>query len=287
VIPPAFDYARPSSVDEAIQLLSTHGDEAKVLAGGQSLIPLLRLRLAQPSLLVDVERVPGLEGIRVDGDQVVIGAMTRHRDVERSPILADEVPLLAAATARVGDPQVRNRGTLGGALAHGDAASDLPAAVLALGGSLVAVGPAGRREIPVDEFYLGFLEMALAPDELLVEVRLPRRAPGAGWSFQKFARRAQDWAVVGCAVAHRSDGTVGIGMVNMGATPTRSRAAEAALRSGAPVDEAAALAADGMDPPEDVHASAEYRRHLARVLVGRALREANGSGGPADAGPPD
>lgn len=272
MIPPSFDYARPATIDEALALLAEHGDEAKVLAGGHSLIPLLKLRLAQPAVLIDVERIDGLAGIRLDGDEVVIGAMTRHREVEHSELVRAELPLLAAATGRVGDPQVRNRGTLGGALAHGDAASDLPAVALALGATLVVQGRDGRRDVPADDFFTGFLETAVMPEELLVEVRFPRR-PG-GWSFQKFQRRAQDWAVVGCAVGPRPDGSTGIGLVNMGSTPARASAAEDALRAGATVEEAAALADDGAEPPSDIHGSSEYRRHLARVLVARALAEA-------------
>jgi carbon-monoxide dehydrogenase medium subunit len=271
MIPPRFDYTRAGSAEEAIAALTEHGEDAKLLAGGHSLIPLLKLRLAQPSVLVDIERVADLSYIRREGEEVAIGALTRHRDVERSELLATEVPLLAAAAGHVGDPQVRNRGTIGGSLAHGDGASDLPAVVLALGGTLVAQGPNGRREIAAADFFEGFLETALAPDELLVEVRVPR-APG-GWSFQKFNRRAQDWAIVGVALA-TVEGSVGIGLVNMASVPVRATATEEALASGASAADAAALAAEGTEPPADIHGSPEYRSHLARVLVGRALAEA-------------
>ena len=271
MIPPRFDYTRATSAEEAIAALTEHGDDAKLLAGGHSLIPLLKLRLAQPSVLIDLGRVEDLSYIREDGDAVAIGALTRHRDVERSEALTTHVPLLAAAAHHVGDPQVRNRGTIGGSLAHGDGASDLPAVVLALGGTLVAQGPNGRREIAADDFFEGFLETALAPDELLVEIRVPKTT--GGWSFQKFNRRAQDWAIVGCAVA-TVNGATGVALVNMASVPLRATATEAALSGGASAEDAAALAADGAEPPADIHGSSEYRSHLARVLVGRALAEA-------------
>jgi carbon-monoxide dehydrogenase medium subunit len=255
-----------------VAALTEHGEDAKLLAGGHSLIPLLKLRLAQPSVLIDIERIRDLSYIRDAGDHVAIGALTRHRDVERSEVLAGTNPLLAHAAGHVGDPQVRNRGTIGGSWAHGDGASDLPAVVLALGGTLVAQGPGGTREIPSSEFFQGFLETALAPDELLVEIRVPRSG-GAGWSFQKFNRRAQAWAIVGCAVT-RSDGGTGVALVNMASVPVRATAVEAALDSGASASDAAELAAEGTEPPSDIHASGEYRSHLARVLVRRALQQA-------------
>ena len=272
MIPPAFDYLRVDSAPAAVAALTEHGDDAKLLAGGHSLIPLLKLRLAQPSVLVDVGRLTELSYVRDQGDHIAIGALTRHRDVERSPLLARANPLLAHAAGHVGDPQVRNRGTIGGSLAHGDGASDLPAVVLALGGTLVAQGPDGTREIPASEFFHGFLETALAPDELLTEVRVPPIS-GGGWSFQKFNRRAQDWAIVGCAVVR--NGSTGVALVNMGSVPLQAAAVEAALAAGASNAEAAELAADDTDPPSDIHGSAEYRSHLARVLVRRALDEAD------------
>ncbi len=270
MIPPQFDYTRAGSAEEAIAALTQHGDEAKLLAGGHSLIPLLKLRLAQPSVLIDIGRVKDLSYVRTEGDEVAIGALTRHRDLERSDLLAGEVPLLAEAARHVGDPQVRNRGTIGGSLSHGDGASDLPAVVLALGGTLVAQGPGGRREIAAGDFFEGFLETALAPDELLVEVRVPK-APG-GWSSQKFNRRAQDWAIVGVAAATVGD-SVGVGLVNMASVPVRATAVEDALASGSSAEDAAALAAEGTEAPSDIHGSSEYRQHLARVLVARALGE--------------
>jgi aerobic carbon-monoxide dehydrogenase medium subunit len=272
VIPAAFDYQRASSADEALSLLGEHGDEAKLLAGGHSLLPLMKLRLATPAMLIDVGRVSELSYIRDAGDHVAIGALTRHRDVETSELLAAELPLLARAASSVGDPQVRHRGTLGGTLAHGDPASDLPAVVLALGGTLVARGPGGEREIAATEFFQGFLETALQPDELLTEIRLPK-AGGRGWSFQKFNRRAQDWAIVGVA-AVRTDGGANVALVNMGSVPVRATAVESALQGGAATADAAMAAAEGLDPPGDLNASPEYRRHLAQVLVRRALEEA-------------
>ena len=271
MIPPQFDYTRVTSAEEAVAALVEHGDEAKLLAGGHSLIPLLKLRLAQPSVLIDIGPVTDLSYVRDEGEQISIGGLTRHRDLERSELLAREIPLLAECARHVGDPQVRNRGTIGGSLSHGDGASDLPAVVLALGGTIVAQGPGGRREVAATEFFRGFLETALADDEILVEVRLPK-APG-GWSFQKFNRRAQDWAIVGVAL-----GTVAgerrVGLVNMASVPVRATATEEALAAGASAADAAALAAEGTEPPADIHGSSEYRSHLARVLVGRALTEA-------------
>lgn len=272
MIPAAFDYLRVDSVEEALAALAEHGDEAKLLAGGHSLLPLMKLRLASPAVLVDIGRLRELSYVRDGGDHLAIGALTRHRDVERSELIRDQVPILAHATSHVGDPQVRNRGTIGGSIAHGDAASDLPAVLLALGGTLVVRGPGGERTVAADDFFEGFFQTALADDEMLTEIRVPK-APGTGWSFQKFNRRAQDWAIVGCAVVRRNGGA-GIGLVNMSTKPLRASEAEAALAGGASAAEAAALADAGTDPPSDLHGSEEYRRHLARVLVGRALAEA-------------
>jgi carbon-monoxide dehydrogenase medium subunit len=271
MIPAAFDYVRATSADEAVSLLSSHGEDAKLLAGGHSLIPLMKLRLASPSVLVDVGRLTDLSYVRDSGDQVAIGALTRHRDVETSDLLKSQVPILAHVAGLVGDPQVRHRGTIGGSLAHGDPASDLPAVVLALGSTLVARGPSGEREIPAGEFFTGFLETALAPDELLTEIRVPKVA-GAGWSYQKFNRRALDWAIVGVAAVR--NGTTGVALVNMGSTPLRAGAVEQALSQGASAADAAQAAAEGTEPPTDLNASPEYRRHLAQVLVRRALEEA-------------
>jgi aerobic carbon-monoxide dehydrogenase medium subunit len=265
MIPAPFEYIRASSIEEAVTLLGEYGDEAKLLAGGHSLLPMMKLRLAFPSVLVDLAGVPDASYTRVDGDEVAIGALTRHCDLVSSAVLQSEAPLLASVAAYVGDPQIRHRGTIGGSLAHADPAADLPAAVLASGATLVAQGPAGRRSIAAEDFFVGYFETALQPDEVLVEVRLPRTG-ATGWHYEKFTRRANDWAIVAVAtVAGR------VALANMSSTPVRASAAEAALAGGAAADAAAALAAEGTSPIEDMHADQEYRRHLARVLTRRAL----------------
>ncbi|MEE2768585.1 MAG: xanthine dehydrogenase family protein subunit M [Actinomycetota bacterium] len=272
MIPAAFDYELATSADHAVELLVEHGDDAKVLAGGHSLIPLMKYRLAAPAVVVDVGRLVDLSYVREDGEHLAIGALTRHRDVETHELVAANAGLLAEATRHVGDPQVRHRGTIGGALAHGDPASDIPAALLALRGTLVIQGPSGTREVDIDDFFTGFLETALGPDELLTEVRIPR-VPNAAWSFQKFNRRAQDWAIVGAAVLV-GDGSCGVGLVNMDSRPVRAGAVEAAVAAGSGAVDAAESAADGLEPPADLNASSEYRCHLARVLTRRGLEEA-------------
>ena len=273
MIPAAFDYVRAGSAEEAISLIGQHGEDAKFLAGGHSLLPLMKLRLASPSVLVDIGRVSDLSYIRDAGDHIAIGALTRHMDVETSAVLKEHVPLLAHAAGYVGDPQVRHRGTLGGTIAHADPASDLPATTLALGATYVVQGPNGTREIAAADFYRGFLESALEPDEMLTEVRVPKMG-GAGWSFQKFNRRAQDWAIVGVA-AWRSNGSSGVALVNMGSTPILASSVSSALAGGASVADAAQLAAQDAEPQADLNASTEYRTHLAKVLVRRALEEAS------------
>jgi carbon-monoxide dehydrogenase medium subunit len=275
MIPAAFDYVRAGSANEAISLVGEHGDDAKFLAGGHSLLPLMKLRLAQPSVLIDIGRLTDLSYIREDGDQVAIGALTRHRDIETSDVLAQHVPLLAHAAHHVGDPQVRHRGTIGGSIAHADPASDLPATTLALGATYVAQGPNGRREIPAGEFYEAFLTNTLADDEMLIEVRVPKM-DGAGWSFQKFNRRAQDWAIVGVAAWRRGQES-GVGLVNMGATPILASSVSQALAGGASAADAAEQATAEADPQADLNASVEYRTHLAKVLTRRALEEAGAS----------
>ena len=269
MIPAAFDYQVADSAEHAVSLLAEHGDEAKLLAGGHSLIPMMRYRLATPEVLVDVGRLDDLRYIRRDNGTVAIGALTRHSELEHSDVLAESCPMLASVAALVGDPAVRHRGTLGGTIAHADPASDLPAAVLALGGIIVARGPGGIREIAAAEFFTGYFESVLADDEMITEVRVP--ASTGGWDYQKFNRRAQDWAIVGVAVA---DGGSGVSLVNMGATPLRASAVESALAGGASAADAAAHAAEGLEPPEDLNADAEYRSHLARVLTERALKAA-------------
>jgi carbon-monoxide dehydrogenase medium subunit len=279
VIPLAFDYEVAESVDHAVELLGQHGDEAKLLAGGHSLLPIMKLRLAAPAVLVDLGRIDDLRYVRDEGDTLAIGAMTRHCDVERDPTLLEHCGLLPYTAHLVGDPSVRHRGTIGGSLSHGDAASDLPSAVLALDGELVVRGPNGERRVAARDFFEDYLETDLAPDEVLTEIRVPK-LNGAGWSYQKFNRRAQDWAVVGvAAVVERSNGTIGsarIGLTNMGSTPVRATAAESALSGSSPdaVAEATQSADEGTSPASDIAASSEYRRHLARVLSRRAVEEA-------------
>jgi len=269
MIPVAFDYERAESAEQAIALVGEHGDDAKLLAGGMSLIPLMKLRLATPMVLVDIGRVRDLSYVRDAGAHVAIGALTRHRDLETSDVLAQHCGVLRAVAAQVGDNQVRHRGTLGGSVAHGDPASDLPAALVALDATFVLRGPGGERTVAAGDFFRGFLETALAPDELLCEVRVPKPGP-SGFSYQKFNRRAQDWAIVG-AVATRLEGGTRVALVNMGPVPVRARAVEDALAGGASEADAATHAADGADAPHDLNASPEYREHLARVLVRRAL----------------
>jgi aerobic carbon-monoxide dehydrogenase medium subunit len=271
MIPAKFDYVRVDSADAAVAALVEHGDDAKILAGGHSLVPLLKLRLASPAMLIDVGRVKDLSYVRDAGDHIAIGALTRHREVETNALLATHVPLLGKVANVVGDNQVRHRGTIGGSIAHGDPASDLPTAAIALGATFVARGPKGDRLIAASDFFHGFLTTALAEDELLTEIRVPKTAGGA--NYQKFNRRAQDWAIVGVA-AWSNNGNVGVALTNMGSTPVRATAVEAALAGGATAAEAAAHAADNTEPPADLNASVEYRKHLARVLTRRALEAA-------------
>jgi carbon-monoxide dehydrogenase medium subunit len=270
VIPAPFDYVRATSVEHALELLAEHGDEAKLLAGGHSLLPMMKLRLATPAVLVDLAGARELSGARVEGDELVIGAMTRHVELESSEVVRAEAPLVARAASLVGDPQIRNRGTIGGSLAHADPAADLPAAVTATGGRIVLRGPTGSRSVPVDDFFTGFFETVARDDEIVVEVRVPRLA-GVGWAYEKFSRRANDWAIVAVAAV---DGRVALG--NMAPTAVRARATEAALAAGASIEDAAARAADGTEPTSDIHADQEFRRHLARVLTKRALTAAAG-----------
>jgi len=273
MIPAAFDYVRAGSAAEAISLIGQHGSDAKFIAGGHSLLPMMKLRLAQPAVLVDISRISDLSYIKDAGDHIAIGAMTRHMDVEKSPVLAQHVPLLAHAAGHVGDPQVRHRGTIGGSIAHADPASDLPATTLALGATYVVQGPNGTREIAASDFYKSFLESDLAEDEMLTEIRVPKMN-GAGWSFHKFNRRAQDWAIVGVAAWRGANGS-GVGLVNMGQTPILASSVSAALAGGASIADAAALAVADAQPSADNNATVEYRTHLAKVLVRRALEQAS------------
>ena len=273
MIPAAFEYVRAGSAEEAISLIAEHGDEAKFLAGGHSLVPLMKLRLAQPSVLIDIGRVSDLSYVKDAGDHIAVGALPRHCDVENSPIGLEHAPLLAHATSHVGDPQVRHRGTIGGSLAHADPASDLPATTLALGATYVVQGPNGTREIPASSFYEGYLTSVLSADEMLTEIRVPKMN-GAGWSFQKFNRRAQDWAIVGVA-AWRNGSDAGVALVNMASVPVLATSVGSAIASGASIEDAAEQAAAEADPQADLNASVEYRQHLARVLTRRALEEAS------------
>jgi aerobic carbon-monoxide dehydrogenase medium subunit len=265
VIPAPFDYVAAESATHAVDLLDSFGDDAKLLAGGHSLLPMMKLRLATPAVLIDVGRLTELIGIRADGDELVIGAATPHAAVAGSDLVRADAPLLAHSAAQVGDPQIRHRGTIGGSLAHADPAADLPLALVALGGRVDLLSQGGTRSVAADDFFAGFFETSLEPGELIASVRVPRR-PGAAWGYQKFVRRANDWAIVGAAAINGR-----IALANMGPTPLRARTAEQALAEGASPAEAAELAAEGTEPGEDVHADRDYRRHLARVLTRRAL----------------
>jgi aerobic carbon-monoxide dehydrogenase medium subunit len=279
MIPPEFDYVAPESLDDAIAALVDGGEDAKVLAGGHSLLPLMKLRLAAPTLLVDLRRVPGLRGVQRENGMVRIGALTRHADLQTR----DDLGIWAKAAGQIADQQVRNRGTIGGSLAHGDSASDLPTVLLATEGTVTLRGAGGAtREVAAADLFQEYLTTAVQPGEVLTEVRVPAH-DGWGSAYLKFTRRAEDWAMVGvCALVQRADdGTcadVRIGLTNMASTPLRARAAEEALR-GRPLTAeslaaAAEHAADGTDPPADLNASADYKRHLARVLTRRALERA-------------
>jgi aerobic carbon-monoxide dehydrogenase medium subunit len=284
MIPAKFDYVRPSSLAEAVQALAGGGDDAKVIAGGQSLLPLLRLRLAYPELLVDIGGLGELAGVRDAGDALVIGAMTTMYSLIRDPLVREHCGLIAAAAGEVADPAIRHRATIGGSLAHADPAGDLPAVITALDGTLIATGPGGEREIAPADFFVDYLTTALTPGEILTAVRVPKLGAGWGFRYEKFQPTAQAWAIVGvAALARRADGHVAearIGLTNMGTTPVRARAAEAAA-AGAEASRQALAAAganadEGTNPPNDLRAAADYRRHLARVLTGRALAGAAG-----------
>ncbi len=285
MIPAKFDYVKPASVDEAVRALAEGGEDAKVIAGGQSLLPLLRLRLSYPDLLVDVGALDELRGVADEGDTLLIGARTTHYQVVHDPLIAEHCGLLAQATQTVADPAVRHRGTFGGSLAHGDPAGDLPAVVLALGGTMVIRGPGGVREIPASDFFVDYLTTALEPGEILTGVRVPKLGGDWGYRYEKFHRTAQAWAIVGvAAVARRSNGHVAearVGLTNMGSVPVRASAVEAAAAGAEAtrdaLNAAAASAADGTEPPADLHGAPDYRRHLARVLTGRALAAAAGA----------
>lgn len=284
MIPATFDYVRPDSLADAVSALSGGGEDAKVLAGGQSLMPMLRVRLSAPTLLVDCSRLSELRGISDDGDAIVIGAATPHQDVMHDPLVMAHAPLVARTTAMVADPATRHRGTFGGSLAHADPAGDLPTVSLVLGAQMVLAGPNGRRTVGASDFFVDYFTTALEPDEILVSVRIPKLGVGWNYDYQKFHRTAQAWAIVGVAAAvRRENGTIAearVGLTNMAASPGRAAATEAALvGAAATVDgiaAAAAHAADGTNPTSDLHAKADFRQHLARVLTGRAVRVAAG-----------
>ncbi|HWH36103.1 MAG TPA: FAD binding domain-containing protein [Acidimicrobiales bacterium] len=270
---PAFDYHRAASVAEAVAMLVEQGEGARLLAGGHSLLPLMRRRRSRPRLLIDLGGLAELAGIDDGGDHLHIGALTRHHDVATSPLVAAEAPLLARAASLVGDPQVRNRGTIGGSLAHADPAADLAAAALALDATVVITGPGGERHSAVGGLFGAPHRTTLAATEVLTAIRVPKRG-GAPWSYQRFSRRAQDWPTV--AVAAVGDPAAPrVALAAMAAVPWRARAVEEALAGGASAEAAATLADEGCDPPSDLAASADYRRHLARILTRRALEEAS------------
>ncbi|MGZ4647514.1 MAG: FAD binding domain-containing protein [Blastococcus sp.] len=287
MIPAAFAYARPTSVDEALQAMASGGEDVKVMAGGQSLIPVMRLRLAAPETVVDLTRVAELRGVREDGSgpdgAIVIGAMTTHSDVISDPLIARYAPLIAQATETVADRQVRHRGTFGGALAHADPAGDLPAVALALDAEFVLAGPGGRRTVPAADFFVDYLTTALGEGELLVEIRVPKRE-GWGTHYEKFNRVAQAWSIVAVAACVRQEGgkiaEARVGLTNMGPTPLRASGVEAALTGADATPEAIAAAAEhaaeGTHPSSDLNAQADYRERLAMVLTRRAVNAAVG-----------
>ena len=283
MIPAQFEYLAPTSVEEALAALAEHGDDAKIIAGGQSLLPVLRMRLNAPEWVIDLGRIESLRGIRDDGDALVIGAMTTHHDVRTSDLVLEHAAVIARATDQLADAQVRHRGTFGGALAHADPAGDLGAPALALGAEFVIAGPGGTRTVPADEFFVDLFETAVGEDEILTEVRVPKHG-GWGAHYEKFVRVVHQWPIVAVAATVRMDGgTIAearIGLTNMGSTPLRARAVEEAL-AGQPATEdgvraAADLAAEGTNPPSDLNGNADYRRHLATVLTRRAVLAAAG-----------
>ena len=283
MIPAAFDYIAPETLDEAIRALAAHGENAKLLAGGHSLLPLLKLRLANPKLLIDLGRIPGLSAISQQNDQIVIGALATHYGIESSELLKKKCPLLPETAREIGDVQVRNRGTIGGTLVHADPSADWPAAMLALGGELRLRGPRGERRLAADGFFVGPLTTAIAPDEILTEIRVPASVRRCGGAYLKMAQQASGFAIVGVAVSLKVDAKgfceeVGIGVTGLGDKPFRARVVEARLRGNrlTPklIEASAAQVAEGIDPLEDLHAAAPFRAHLARVYAARAIQAA-------------
>ncbi len=283
MIPAQFDYVAPGSVEEALAALAEHGDEAKVIAGGQSLLPVLRMRLNAPSIVIDLGRIDSLRGISEDGDELVIGAMTTHSDVGSSALVAEHAALITKAVEHLADSQIRHRGTFGGALAHADPAGDLGAPALALDARFVIAGPGGSRTVPADEFFVDLFETAIGEDELLTEVRIPKHT-GWGAHYEKFVRVSHQWPIVAVAATVKTDGgTISearVGLTNMGSTPLRAAVVERALvgqpATDAAVREAAKAAADGTNPPTDLNGDSDYRKHLATVLTRRAVLAAAG-----------
>ncbi len=284
MIPAQFDYVAPSTVEEALAALASAGDEAKIMAGGQSLMPVLRMRLNAPELIIDLGRIEGLRGVRDDGDAILVGAMTPHHEVQTDPLVREHALLVSKAVAEVADPQIRHRGTFGGALAHADPAGDLGAPALALDAEFVIAGQGGTRTVPADDFFVDLFTTALADDEILTEVRIPKRS-GWGAHYEKFVRVAHQWPIVAVAAAVQvQGGTISearVGLTNMGSTPLRARSVEQALVGRPATDDAvraaAASAAEGTSPPSDLNGDADYRRHLATVLTRRAVLAAAGA----------
>ncbi len=282
MIPAPFDHITPASLDEAIRALNSHGDEAKLLSGGHSLLPMMKLRLANPELLIDLSRIPGLSGIKQEGDKLAIGALTTHYQIESSELLKEKCPLLPQTARVIGDVQVRNRGTIGGSLAHADPAADLPAAMLALGAELAAKGPEGDRWLKAEDFFLGLMTTALNPAEILTEIRVPVLSGTFGTAYLKAPQKASGFALVGVAVYLKVDGgrcvDVGVGVTGLSAKPFRAAGVERCLRKKELephlVEAASAQATEGIDPLEDIHASAEFRAHLARLYTARAIAAA-------------
>jgi carbon-monoxide dehydrogenase medium subunit len=284
VIPAKFDYLAPTSVADALSALAEHGDDAKIIAGGQSLLPVLRMRLNAPEMVIDLGRIDSLHGIRDEGDAIVIGAMTTHHEVRDSDLVRQHALLLSKAAAEVADPQVRHRGTFGGALAHADPAGDLGAPALALGAEFVIAGAGGSRTVAADDFFVDLFETAIGEDEILTEVRVPKHT-GWGAHYEKFVRVAHQWPIVAVGVAVRTDGgTIAearVGLTNMGSTPIRARGVEEALAGASATEDgvaaAAARATEGTNPPSDLNGDADYRRHLAGILTRRAVLKAAGA----------
>ena len=282
MIPAAFEYDVAESVEHAIELLAQYGEDARPLAGGHSLIPLMRLRLAVPTALIDLGRLDDLRYVRDDGDHLAIGALTRHRDLHYNELVNEHCGILGYTAGLLGDPSVQHRGTIGGSLAHGDPSGDMPSMMCALEGDLVIQGPDGERTVPALEFFKDYLFTDLEPQEVVTEIRVPRLGSNVGWSYKKFSRRSEDWSIVGvAAVVEKSDGNIGsarIGLTAMGSTPIRASSVEQALSGASPeqIAEAANAVDEGTSPASDNAASADFRRHLARVWTRRAVEEALG-----------